>query len=193
MSLCVCLCSLSLLSLARSRRSLPSQLPPLSPLSQETTQDSQPASEKHTISGCRYDSIVIHPDHPLPDSDSARASRAVEGGVLKRAAREKEERGGRATTRGPQAGNTSGGRRHGITQSGAAGGQAGGRGRLGRLLRLLALLLVVLENDSHRHAELHRVADLGRQSWLVWGEGRGGTVWRQAGRLVSTRACVSPA
>ena len=121
------------------------------------------------------------------------ASRAVEGGVLKRAAREKEERGGRATTRGPQAGNTSGGRRHGITQSGAAGGQAGGRGRLGRLLRLLALLLVVLENDSHRHAELHRVADLGRQSWLVWGEGRGGTVWRQAGRLVSTRACVSPA
>ena len=49
---------------------------------------------------------------------------------------------------------------------------AGGRGRLGRLLRLLALLLVVLENDSHRHAELHRVADLGRQSWLVWGEGR---------------------
>mmetsp|Transcript_44890 Transcript_44890/g.144504 ORF Transcript_44890/g.144504 Transcript_44890/m.144504 type:complete len:220 (-) Transcript_44890:85-744(-) len=37
---------------------------------------------------------------------------------------------------------------------------AGGRGRLGRLLRLLALLLVVLENDSHRHAELHRVADL---------------------------------
>ena len=189
--MCVCALSLSFPSLAPGAPSLPSSLLSLRSLKRQHKTHSPP------LKNTRFrvvDMIALSstPTIRFPTAIPP-ASRAVEGGVLKRAAREKEERGGRATTRGPQAGNTSGGRRHGITQSGAAGGQAGGRGRLGRLLRLLALLLVVLENDSHRHAELHRVADLGRQSWLVWGEGRGGTVWRQAGRLVSTRACVSPA